>query len=351
MSVTLSITIYLATFAFSILLYKFSLVCKNKAGARICLAIAVCIPCVTAAFRTSGTDLKSYFQYYDTIKSVNFKSGCEPLWVVVNLLSPNKRCMLFITAMLFLSFCMGSVNCFVKKSKSMAWSIVLLVFYSTFLNIMRQMIAVAIVAYFFKYLFEKKYLIYILGVVMASLFHKSAITMIMIPAIIFLANKFNKYDVLILITAISMPFAAPLIFKALEKFNIYAGYVHNIDFKFEPQFILCMLPPTFLYYVTGGRKKHSDILNNLFYIYLVSFPMQTFGFMAQYVDRLTYNFYFTVCLFVPMIIDEIEDITKQRRLAFAMNSWFLIYYVGVFVVVGTAAVYPYIDYSSSGIFI
>jgi len=350
MTIVLSMFIYFATFLSSILIYRYSLACKKKTNKRVFLFIAVCIPCITAALRTSGADLKTYFEYYDIIKEINFKSGREPLWVIVNWLSPTKHWMLFFTSMIFLCFSMGSIEYFVKKSKSMAWSIVLLVFYSTFLNIMRQMIAVAIITYFFKYLFKKKYLAYFVGIAIAACFHRSSAIMAVTPVILFFAKRLRHYDVLIFILAVLMPLLTPFIFKALELLNFYTKYVHNISFNFQPQFILCMLPPTFLYYITGGRKKHSAIVNNLFYIYLVSFPIQTFGFMAQYVDRMTYNFYFTVCLFVPMIVDEIGDVALRRKTALFMDSWFLIYYIGVFAVVGTATVYPYIDYNKRKLF-
>ena len=345
MSLFLSITIYAATFSSSILCFKYAQNKKNRGFSSIVLFLAICIPCLTACFRTSGADYKTYISYYEIIHEIGFASGREPLWVVINLISPNKNVMLFLTAFVFLFFSSKSIYFFVNKNRTMSWSILLLVFYSTFLNIMRQMIAVSIIVYFLKYIFRKKPLIYLLGVIIASLFHKSSIVMIVVPIILFFANRVKYYELLIVIAMFIAPILVPVMFRLLNAIGLYAKYAHKITFNFEPQFILCMLPPTFLYYLTGGKKSHSYIVNNLFYLYLISFPLQTMGFMAKYLDRLTYNFYFVLFLFVPMVIDEISNFRVKRQALYAMYGWFLIYYIFVFIVAGTATVYPYIDYS------
>lgn len=343
MSLFLSILVYFATFSSSILFFKFAQYKNNTSFQIIKYIVAILIPCVTASFRVSGADFNTYMGYYDTIKEIGFASGREPFWVILNLLSPSRRWMLFLSAFMFLFFSYKSICYFVKKSRTSAWSIVLLVFYSTFLNIMRQMIAVSIIVYSFKYLFKRKYFNYLLWLIIGAMFHKSSFLLIIAPIIIFVSHRLKHYDILILVLTLIMPLLVPFIFTILSFFNLFSKYTQSLKFSFEPQFILCMLPPVGLYYLTGGKKSHSNIVNNLFCLYIISFPIQTMGFMASYIDRLTYNFYFTVCLLVPMIIDEIRYSNTRRQLAILSNGWFLIYYIGVFVVAGTATVYPYIN--------
>lgn len=51
----------------------------------------------------------------------------------------------------------------------------LLVYYSNTLNIMRQYVAVSIIFYASRYLFKKKYVLFLLSLILASFFHRSAL--------------------------------------------------------------------------------------------------------------------------------------------------------------------------------
>ncbi len=343
MTATASIFIYILTFVASS--FFFSCAQKKKRRKwryRFLLLIALCIPAIVAAYRTAGTDLRTYLSYYDDIKVRKFASGREFLWVILNLISPNKQFMLFLTAFIFLYCSYKSITIFVKENRTMAWVILLLVFYSTFLNIMRQMIAISIIAIGFKYLFKRRYLKYIAVVFIASLFHRSSIFMVLMPIVMLMIRKTKRFEIWVIAAMIAGPLLLPVIFKILSVIGLYEKYSHEGTFNFEPQFMICMLPAVVLYYYTGGRKKHSFVINSLFYIYLLSFPMQTMGFMAKYIDRLTYNFYFVLILLVPMIFDEIKSARKKRLLKRVMYCWFGFYYYSVFFLRGTAGVFPYI---------
>lgn len=348
MTTALSILIYVLTFLCSSLFFHYSLKTSRKIKRFILLFVAILIPSLTAMFRTSGADLKTYLSYFDQIKQLGFNSGREFLWVLLNLISPTKRIMLLLSAFTFLFFSCCCILNFLKKDQTFAWAILMLVFYSTFLNIMRQMIAISIIFCGFKYLFNKKYLQYLFTVLIGCLFHSSSIFMIGMPIVLFFVKRIKRFDIWMLAAMFIGPLLLPLIFDFFNLIGLFTKYAHIGDIKIEPQFILCMLPPVFMYYFTGGRKRHSQTTNLLFGIYLVCFPIQTMGFLAQYIDRLTYNFYFTLILLMPMIISEIKD-GRQRYLARnIMYVWFIVYYIGVFVVAGTASVYPYIQFSIGG---
>lgn len=359
MSLFESLIIYIDTFLLSLCFYWKAT--RDRKGNVVFRLLALLVPSVMAAFRTSGADYKTYIEYFNTIKEIGFGINREPLWVLLNILSPDKYVMLFAVSMLFLVFSDFAIQEQLKEHKDIAWMIVLLVFYSTFMNIMRQMIATAIIMWAYGGLKNKNqilaYVRYYAGVLAAFLFHTSALLMAVLPLVIWVARKIKEYDKFILLAAIILPAYMPLIVEILSIFNLYEKYIGELIVDIDPSFIICMLPPVVVYYMTGGRDTHSEKTNDLFHLYMISFVAQAIGFRAMYVDRLTYFFYFYLLLFVPMLLQEItpkrmwkmrpqmlndgKTLQVQSLFRDLFTLWFVVYYFAVFYVVGTATVFPY----------
>lgn len=360
MSTFESLIIYMDTFLLSLCFYWKAM--RSHNGNVVFRLLALLVPSVMAMFRTSGADYKTYIQYYETIQEIGFGINREPLWVLLNIISPSKYVMLFGASMLFLLFSDFAIQEQLKENQDIAWMIVLLVFYSTFMNIMRQMIAVAIVVWAYGGLKNCKksfgYIRYYIGVFVSFLFHSYAILMTMLPLVIWMAKKVKEYDKFILLSAIILPAYMPLFVQIATALGIFKKYLSGVVLDIDPYFIACMLPTFFIYYFVGGRETHSEETNNLFNIYMISFVVQAIGFRAMYVDRLTYFFYFFMVLLVPKILQEVQPILMKRLRPQMLNDgktlqiqalfthlfilWFVVYYFAVFFVVGTATVFPYI---------
>ncbi len=342
-----SLFLYIIIFAYSIFLYnKYS-----KERNVIFLIFSILIVALLATFRKSGTDYYNYEHIYESISKLDvsefFSYYIELGWRFINYISPNYYFVLFISSFIFLSFSAASINYFVKKYKLVSWIILLLVFYGVFINIMRQMLAVSIFSYACVQLFKNKnlgakLLLYIFWIIIAAMFHKSALLMLIVPLFYFIKNKRTAL-LLVLIVCPLIPVLSVLIFGILRYLNIYNSYIGN-DMDLDISFILCMLPPfalMLLYLFNIGSFKKDSKLSTLICLYSLCFPIQVLGFMAKNVDRLTYYFYFMMIFIIPMIISQEKKRLNKSSIKNLSLVWYSFYFLAVFFVVNLTDMFPY----------
>ena len=117
--------------------------------------LAIVIPSITATYRESGIDLNTYKIIYNHLHAGN-DYNIELSWKLLNQLSPSFELLLFVTTIIFLGTAYIAICNFIKKDRTLAWFIFLMVCYSAFFNIMRQMIAVTVVFAGFAFYYQKK---------------------------------------------------------------------------------------------------------------------------------------------------------------------------------------------------
>lgn len=337
-----SLMIYICNFITSY--YAYSMAQKTtRYKKKIWIGIAIIIPVLLLTFRNCGTDFDTYIQYYYGIKTLKFNYGTEPLWIILNLISPSERVMLFVSGFCFMSFSAVAIEINLKEEKQLAWKILLLVFLSFFINIMRQMIACSIVLIAYAFYRKKQKTLFVVAICVAFLFHKSAIFMIVLPLLCKAFRNIQCYDMFVYILAVFMPFLSENIIVVLKRFSWYSRYIHHeMVLKVEPKFLICMIPAIMFYYISGGKRKTSKELNDTFRIYISGIPLQTLGWKVIYLDRMSYyNFYFMIVL-LPFIISEIKNEKYKAQYRGLMNVWLVVFYFLAFFIGNITDSYPYI---------
>ena len=195
-------TVYLAGFALSLFLVYYS-ECKDFRGknARIAIFLAILIPCLIAGLRdkTVGTDVgvyveplflaarseSSFFAFWESSFSVNdwsisyvsdFEIGFTVLCYISAKLFGNLQVLLFaIQAFTVIPIYKG-LRAFSKHQPVwIGMAVYYFLFFNQTLNMMRQWIAMAFLFYAFQFLVSKKYRRYFAFLLMAMLFHFTAI--------------------------------------------------------------------------------------------------------------------------------------------------------------------------------
>lgn len=179
---------------------------------------------IPVSFRGYGVDHTSYIKWYNYIESLgigyllNYSGMPEPLYALINFLVANTignvQLVFFISALIPLALIYLHFSKYVKKINL---AICIWVFgfsyYFFMYGLVRMSIAVGIIIYSYKYLENKKILKYIIGCLIASLFHYSAIIMIpiyfivnskIINGLIYTKNNFNAFKYIIIVV-ISIP--------------------------------------------------------------------------------------------------------------------------------------------------
>ena len=236
---------------------------KSKTKKFIYIVLSCILLSLLAGLRnySIGIDTQQYFSNYyvigflnniSEISSLRYEYGFSALCYVLNKISSNPQLLIFVTS-IFINI---SVCTFIyKNSDNIVLSIILYIlfnFFFSYMNIMRQAIAIAIVLFGFEFLKEKKYIKYIIVVLLASFFHASALL-----AILMIFLKFVKFDKTTIFTTILVM----LIFFVIGR---------------DLFIFLCNFSPR-LYEYIGGNYDVSNyfgaLFNFLIYIYFFIFGM------------------------------------------------------------------------------
>lgn len=315
---------------------------KNKSIRWVFSALAVIVPSITAAFRESGIDYKSYMSMYRSIRSGQGYESIEPLWYLLNKIMPTYEWVLFISAVIFLGMAYYAMCKFVKEKRTLAWFIVLTVCYGTFYNGMRQMIAVSISFAAVALFFEKKYIRGLLLIVLASLFHKSALFMLVIPIYLILSKKIKHIEWFVAAFTVFCIFGYPVVAAVLHRLGLYSSYTGEAGMNLSLGFVLYSFPPLIPFYLYRKHLKDNELLMLCYNMYLLIIPFQFLGMNIQYADRMMLYFQIFIVALVPLVAQEIANKLEKKNWGIIYTAWFIFHYVVLNVIMNGNEVYPYI---------
>lgn len=190
-------------------------------------------------------------------------------------------------------------------------------FFTLSFTALRQMIAMAIVINSYSFIKEKKPIKFILVVLLASLFHKTAI--IFLIAYFFRYIKINKKNFTIeIVLFLIMQIVGFYIIINLAR-QIYPYYIpENITFStsgLTQAFVILfyLIVGLYLYYYkTSKNNKEIDIIYNIMF---VAFFIQSFTNRLPMINRIMWYFYIFIIIFLPNIVGDIEN-KKIKNIAY-----------------------------------
>ena len=268
--------IYIALFIFE-LLFGLAIMKKESKYKKIYLFVSFILLGGIAAIRTEnvGVDTLQFHDAYLRIGNLNwlelsterYEMGFSILCRILNYISENPQLLISVTA-IFINF--SVIRFIYKYSKDVVFSIllyILLNFYFSYMNIMRQALAIAILLWAFDAIKNNKKIRYFILVVLATLFHGSAI--LGLAYIILLKfkykQKYNKFVIPIL--GIIFLFGKEIFLLFSEISPRLAGYVGS-EYDTENYFgALLDFLLTFIIWWFGNnvlnKKKNDDIDEDL----------------------------------------------------------------------------------------
>lgn len=224
---------------------------------------------------------------------------------------------------------------------SFAYSISVLMFiclcYFNTLSIIRQALAVAITFYGYRYVRERKFFCYMLLVVLATLFHTSAVFSVIIywlPRI-----QFNKL-IILLISAIIL---RPVIFFAMNKLGFYDNYLsEDIHIEGGSLIIIFIL---FMYMFCLYIWLKQRTIDNRGLINIVSVGVICYAFFGPHLGgRASLYFEIYFYLLLPNLTSKLATSHKKAMMLVASYSFvcFFILYMWIPFIKGNISSYvPY----------
>ena len=297
-----------------------------------------------AALRGNGDgDYFAYLRYSSYITSVdkvldpNFpmEIGFRTIAYIVNKMGVHPQAVIAIMNLISLT----SIYKFIKRyspDKMLSILLFLPLYFQFDMHAARTAVAISISTYSFKYIYEKKPLKFLLVIILASCFHKTALILIVMY---FIGNmKVNKFIGVIsmLMVAVLTTFISfsNIIFKMLKFLrlnsiaNRYSTYIYSVDYGYpfklyDPRLLLV----AGMYILAKAVLDSSDRIQNLLinYIWINALLMIIFREHTVFVTRLTSYFNIYTIILVPYIIMQYRNSSNISIYALSKISSIYIY--------------------------
>lgn len=294
---------------------------KVKEKYAILFGIAsVLIPSFFAGIRYGiGTDyFVTYSPFFDSLKKgITYNDATritlEPGYVLINklviIMGGSFQWVLFIASLITIIFIRQAVLYYQDKlDVGLAMLIFMLLYYQPSLNIVRQMMAVAITLYSYRYIYEKRPFKFIFFVVLASLFHISALIVLSFYTLfyIFTNKKYRWVELLIYILAFYLVFNFQSLQPLLSSVGIpirYMEYLRKVsNFTISVGLLLRIVP----YIISLGMlwkyvKKSRIVIFNV-KLFILGSIIRLIVYMTQFdADRIALYFLIPQVIFIPML--------------------------------------------------
>lgn len=307
----------------------------------ICI-LPVALP---VAFRGiyTGADTYNYwqgylrFQNYDFIDAITYDLTSFFYniirWIVVRLSGGNVQIFFFLFSFVTLYFVVLAIEAWNLKNGCTALCFFYCCFGPNLMNQMRQMLAVAILLYAYKFAYEKNLKKYCVYAIIAGLFHFSAL---LSAVIIWMLQKEKKnklkeyaFYTAMCIGMLCMQHILSLLAIFMESTKYGSLYLENyvgentaIGFGLILSIIPNVIP---VFWLQKKLDRENRFRNTIF----MTLPIRLAGYYSYFVQRVMYYFCVESIIALPMALENTKKNKKYVKLVlYVLNvSYFILYYV------------------------
>ena len=312
-----SLLFYITLFIISVLFIrkaerisvKKETIINSQIKVMICIFIGLGIPILIAAIRYQvGTDYNNYIDYYSVYSKLGLneilKYANEFLFILVIKIAyifREPQILFAIMAFLIIYITYKSIlNKREKVSITLMFTLYLFLYYTYSLNIIRQALAVALIAYSYKYIIEQNLKKFLLVLIIAILFHTSAI--IFLP-FYFISPKKNEKNrnIMFIIRIITIILVLLTIFNIenivncisnIEGFGRLAGYISEAPQGQNKQIIINTMILFILIICRKPLMRYDEDNRTYLFLYIIGFIFTLSGFTSPYIKRI--GLYFNI---------------------------------------------------------
>ncbi len=308
---------------------------------------------------TIGTDLQVYgeswfvaahnYKSFDAYKeSRESDNGYLALNYIVAQFSTKLNMFLFVLQLI----CNGLVlNTLFKYKDKMSFTVAVLFYYLGYYfrnyNLLRQTLALAILFYAIRYLFDKKYIKFSIFILIAGQFHFTAYFAFIMLLIHVLSTSKIKYKEVIMFLTISIAFLGLFYINEILTVLYNARIINDRIFNYTTRYAKAEVDINFteammrLYFIviasyyTVVKKEKKENASPLFAFILLDFISIQMSTAIRFADRIAFYFGYTKMLYVPFTI---KEISKNKKTEWTLNI----------ITVGVLIMFWYFKYISHG---
>lgn len=298
---------------------------RNKIGFSICLLILF----VMSAFKAStvGNDTHEYLRIFEmgtdtVIAGTRYELGYLYFSQIIWKIFHEPQALFIVYSLIFYILLWR----FISKYSSMPWVSVLIFFaytlFSFSMSALRQSLAIAILFLSFDFALNKRYILFIITTIVASLFHSSAIFFILCPFILRLKPSKKTIKIFVGSTIIVYLFFENILYTVFSYFPYYEHYQDGIYFEGGVRIasiLQLLLSILFLYisyqsYSKLPREDNSyekDLLGHLLVFQMVVVSLSILCLKVNILDRIVLYYSSFVLLIIPNALSAMSHNNKK----------------------------------------
>ncbi|MEY8445138.1 EpsG family protein [Enterococcus ratti] len=329
---------------------------QKKGFGTILITFSLCIPVILATFRQVGTDTPVYYSVFSSYQNrslmdhfINegWKEFGNSLFIFIGNLVNSFNVYLFLYSFFTLLFVILALKALVKKELiGISFFLYLCLLYPISLNTMRQSLAVAIIFYSYKFLLNRSFFRFFLGVLIAAQFHISSVVMLPIYFLINEQRKLRKgFFVLILSSIVVAIVSYKWIFSFLsfflndERYNAYINYTEpTTNYLFFFNFIL-FLGISFFQLVHSEKNKKNQFY---FAMLAIGLLLGVTGFISPFIKRISIFFDVIQILLIPDVVLLYRMKIENSFMLFFVYLFGVAYFILFYVILKFSTIIPYI---------
>lgn len=271
---------------------------------------------------TVGADLLGYLEAFKWTDYAKWKElgslGEYSGWIkmeygylvfnkLLSCISDNERLIIWGTSI----FIIGGFSVFIYRNSKIPWlSFFLLVgmgFYFQSLNVLRQYMALVIVLNCLVYVQHRCFWKFLLWVVLAALFHKTALFVLLLyPLAKFEINR--KFLGILIGIGVALWFLWGYVVAKVAEIGGFASYIiHNEEGGGVTMFVFLLLIVSGGFLVQKKKQRKEEKMDLFYHIMLIALTLQVIGMQFSMFGRLL--LYYSVCMiiFIPNVLYSVES--------------------------------------------
>ena len=328
--------------------------------------ICIIIPSILAGLRQSGigTDTRYYIdfifnkvsevqnikQLFFVITTYSIEFGYIIFNFIISRFTDNLNIMYFFLQLVIMSISYYSFVKYSKQNFNIIYLIFNLLYFNRTLNICRQSIAIAFILMSYKYINQKKLYKFIIIVLIASFFHKTAL--VFLPAYFilnFIKEKNCDFRKICIITSLLLilVFFKNIIPIFITSFNIgekYYKYLSGENINIST-FIILVKFIQICIFLAFYKQLVKVNANNKDFIFLtiLDLIMYLFGFYGFYLQRMSFYFEIFNVFVISDLVTCVKTKNEQLIITFAIILLSIMYSYYIYGILGWGETAPYLS--------
>lgn len=286
-----------------------------------------------------GADYRSYLSYFNYMRNggeISLFGEFEPGYVILNMIAARVfhqgYGIFLIVGMLMILILYRLAQQFEKDASiTLLYYIFFMVYFGVSCNVVRQMIAVTICAGAYHYILDRKFKLFILCILAAALFHKSAL---FCASLYFLGYIRSSAGAIVFKFSCCLMGLLCILFQDqvlsfMTFTKLYSGHVIASGIGIRGvSFLLYVIPALILIELTKNGLLHKKPEYQFFVLLMwMQIPIQCCGLYNQVLERMSLYCSVAQVVLVPAIVKCIKDSLNRRIWEYVFKAWYLFHFI------------------------